>query len=918
MSEQSGEQAPPPSLLRNTLISAGVAAAMLAAGATAFFSVYHGRPPLPEAGAPVLPLPATSQPATQSAAPLSPNPARTYRAVLLNPDNTPAANVPYRVYRTGLITPDTPIEAEGHTAADGSLAVGPIRREEDSTHRTVFFDAPHAAWAWWNVGDGPLFPLHNQTTVLLHRALPVAGIVISADGHPVEGATVEADAQTLNDNTFGDAQLTEQNGHAVTTDSHGQFRFDRIPENTLLQLHIRHPHFARYSTAILASGSYYPVPAGSTDIAIQLQPAAAVHAQLTQNTRPLAKPDVWIYAFDRSRIHAGTWAKSDAQGKLNFPSLSDTRWDFLAPNFLSPDNQLAIRRISVPVKPGEQRNLNLVAEPPLLVTGTLKDPATHQPLREPMSIEVMTGLPGAFQIESDAQGRFSLRLPTGRVRLRLHGWDNGRLRDVSADLDVNPKIAPVEIEIHPRPILRGQLLDDKGQPLAGRIAIGDQAVSTEPDGRFALTAPELNGPGKIGIATNHDQTLGTGFTYSPSDDNQPFQLFAEPMATFTGQFTDDNNNPVPIDVSTQFNIRLPRGTMQADSDLWKTTIAPDGHFRIGPVPAGFRLMLLTDHLGEQRYRRIQYYEGGHDIDLGHVHVCSNVGDHVSPRDGSIAGTLVDETGNPMIGLELATRLNGIPTAVTDFKGRFTLTHLPRDNDISLSANADLYGACDFTAHAGAKDVQLTMTPLGSELRDKPAPDLITARWINKSSDKIADYRGKVVLLQTGTWIQSFPPNSEPAKLYAKYADKGFVLITINQAWGINRVQEIETWVKDNKVTWPCAIDATDDHTPPNHERHGEGATAALYASHHNANMMYLIDKKGIIRACPTGKDRDLESWIQKLLAEHRRNVHAFLQTDFADPAFACFAKKSHIKSVAEISCTGSWSFPGMIFPPGHM
>jgi hypothetical protein len=250
-----------------------------------------------------------------------------------------------------------------------------------------------------------------------------------------------------------------------------------------------------------------------------------------------------------------------------------------------------------------------------------------------------------------------------------------------------------------------------------------------------------------------------------------------------------------------------------------------------------------------------------------VHVCSNIGDHVAPRDASIAGTLVDETGKPVVGLELNTRLRDIPIAVTDFKGRFTLTRLPRDNDISINASADSYGTCDFNAHAGAKDVQLTMTPLGSELRDKPAPDLLTARWINKGSDKIADYRGKVVLLQTGAWLQSYPPQSEVGKLFDKYKDRGFVLISVSSAYGISRVQEMQTWVSQNKVAWPCAIDATEDRTPPNVEHHSEGATASVYASHHDAAMMYLIDKKGIIRACPAGKDRDIDAWIQKLLAE---------------------------------------------------
>ncbi|MGN6369979.1 MAG: hypothetical protein ACTHN5_17115 [Phycisphaerae bacterium] len=867
MSEQSGENTPTPSFLRNTLISTAIAAAMIGAGTAAFFSVYHGPPPAPQITAGIVSPPA-SQPAARALAPVSPNPPLRYRAVLLNPDNTPAANVPYRVFRTGFVTPDTPVEAEGRTGADGSLTVGPFRREgDDSTHRLVVFDAPHAALAWWNVGDSELFPLHDQAAIHLRRALPVGGTVTDAKGAPVEGAVVESEAQTLNDNTYGDAAFTQQNGHAVKTDAHGHFEFDRVPEGTLLQLHVRDPHDACYSTGVLARGRYFPIPAGATDVAIQLQPPVTVHAQLTQNGKPLAKPNVWIYAFDRSRLQMGSWAKSDEHGKLEFAGLAEGRWEFLSPNFLTPDDALAVRRMAVLLKPGEERKLNLICEPPVVVTGVLKDPVTHQPLQQPQEIEVVSGLPGAMHVASGSQGKFTLRLPPGRARLRVQGWENGRVREVVSEVDVHPNAAPVEMAVHPRPVLRGQLFNDKGQPLEGRIVIGDEAVSTEADGRFAMPAPELNGPGKIGIATNHDQTLGTGFTFTVVDENQPLQLYAEPMATFTGQFIDDADHPVPAEVATHFSVRLPRGTAEADNALWKTTIAPDGRFRIGPVPAGFRLQLATNHLGEERYRRVPYYEGGHDTDLGHVHVCGKVGDRTFVRDASITGTLVDETGKPVVGLALETRLDDIPTAVTDFKGRFTLTHLPHDNDISLSATAGLYGTCDFSAHAGAKDVKLTMTPLGSELRDKPAPDLLTARWINKGSDKLADYRGKVVLLQTGVWLQSYPPQSEVGKLYEKTKETGFVLVSNNTAWGINRLQEIENWVKSSKVTWPCAIDATDDHTPGGHERHSEGATASLYASHHDASMLYLIDKKGVVRACPSGKDRDMEAWIRKLLGE---------------------------------------------------
>jgi hypothetical protein len=452
----------------------------------------------------------------------------------------------------------------------------------------------------------------------------------------------------------------------------------------------------------------------------------------------------------------------------------------------------------------------------------------------------------------------------------VNGWENGRSRDVYKEVDVKPGLPDVEIEAAPRPIVRGQLNDDKGRPVAGRVVIGDQFVSTQPDGRFAMLAPQMNYNGAAGIAVDFDQTIGTGFSFSAADLTQPLQLFLEPMTTLTGQFTDDKNQPVKDDVRTQFFVRLNRGSTSLDNPLWTTTIDKDGNFNIGPVPAGFRMEMLTEHAGEQRYRRIPYYEGGHPNDLGHVRVCGDSSNSAGgARDAVISGVMLDEQKNPIVGTEITANIGSVPTTVTDIKGRFTMSHLPRNRDVMLSAYADNYGTCDWNASAGKTDVQLVMTPFGTELIGKPAPDFITARWINAGSDKIADYRGKVVLLQTGTWIQSFPPGqSDATRAFDKYKDKGFVLITINQAWGINRVQDIENWVKQNKVPWPCAIDATQDRAPQSvPERRNEGATASVYASHHNSNMAYLIDKKGIVRACPTGKDRDLDAWIQKLLAE---------------------------------------------------
>jgi len=865
------------SVLQCVGLGVGIGVAMAISGSVAFFAVYRGQP-TPEIAAivPNVDLNSATQPSTEPRE-VPVNPPIVYHGMLADPDGKGVGGVPFHVYHDDVMSPETPVETEGRTNPDGSFAVGPYQREESGTpNRIVMFDAPGFAWAWWNVGAANPLTLDKQARITLRRALPVAGIVTDSKSQPIRNAFVEADAQTLNDNTYGNAQFTALNEHAVITDGNGAFHFDRIPEGTLLHLYVHHPEYGADSTrTVVAPNRFPPVPAGMMDVAIQLSPAAVVHAQLIQAGKPLEREGVWIQAVDRLHAERPVWAQSDVHGKLEFDGLSEGRWDFIAPNFSTPDGSVAIRRTSVQLKPSETRNLNIPCEPGEIVHGVLKDSQTHKPLAQPMQINFPTPAgPDAIHVRSDDTGKFSFRLPIGQTRINVRSWEDGRFRDISQTLDVYSNMPVVEIEVRPRPIIRGQLTDSAGSPTAGVVVMSDNFTSgdvvfTQSDGRFALPAPENNNAGLAGAALNDDRTLGVGFTYTTADENQPLQLSLEPLATFTGRFLDDKGHPVSNNIRTGFSIRLPRGEMEVGDFIWKTDIAPDGKFSIGPVPAGYRLQLHTRSAGEDRYRRIMYYEGSQTLDLGQVRVQSGDSGPSSPRDAVIAGRLLDETGKPVAGVQINAEGNDIPITVTDLKGRFTMTHLPRDRETALSAYLDDYGSCNWSVAAGDQHAQLTMTPLGSEFIGKAAPDFIVARWLLPGSAKISDYRGKVVLLQTGTWLQWSPPGqSDATRAFAKYKDKGFVLITINQSWGINRLQDMQDWVKQNGITWPCAIDAAEDQTPQSTPEHRwEGATASVYASHHTSNMTYLIDKKGIVRACPNGKDKDIDAWVQKLLAE---------------------------------------------------
>ena len=304
MNQESGERSLGKRVLRRALVVVGIGAAMVIAGVSAFFSVYHEPPaPMGTGTAPGAATMAATAPSAGAVTEARVNPPMVYRAVVVDPEGKPAGGVSFRVYHVGAMSPTLAVESQGRTGADGTLEVGPYMREGmGGTNRVVMVDAPGYGWAWWNVGAGNSFLPHGRTRIGLLRAAPVAGVVANAKDEPVANAVVEADVQTLNDNSYGDAQFTEQNGHSSVTDAHGAFHFERVPAGTLLQIYVRHPDYARYSTRIASPNRFYPVPAGMTDVGIKLQPAAGVHAQLIQDGKPLARAGVWMEAFDHSHI----------------------------------------------------------------------------------------------------------------------------------------------------------------------------------------------------------------------------------------------------------------------------------------------------------------------------------------------------------------------------------------------------------------------------------------------------------------------------------------------------------------------------------------------------------------------------------------------------------------------------------------
>lgn len=142
------------------------------------------------------------------------------------------------------------------------------------------------------------------------------------------------------------------------------------------------------------------------------------------------------------------------------------------------------------------------------------------------------------------------------------------------------------------------------------------------------------------------------------------------------------------------------------------------------------------------------------------------------------------------------------------------------------------------------------------LLSKPAPELGNCEWIGSKPLRLADLRGRVVLLDFwATWckpcISVFP---EMRRWVREYDAEGPVVIGITDH-SSQTTASVAQWVQEEDLPWPVAVDANDD----SHRAYGVSAVPHAF----------LIDRNGIVRMHHQGAGdlSALEAKMRELLAE---------------------------------------------------
>ena len=141
----------------------------------------------------------------------------------------------------------------------------------------------------------------------------------------------------------------------------------------------------------------------------------------------------------------------------------------------------------------------------------------------------------------------------------------------------------------------------------------------------------------------------------------------------------------------------------------------------------------------------------------------------------------------------------------------------------------------------------------------PAPEIANQTWLNSEPKRMADLKGKVVLVEFWTFGCYNCRDVEPyvKDWHRKYVDKGLVVIGVHSPEFDyeHDVENVRRHLRQNDIRYAVPID--NDFTT--WERYGNRYWPAFY----------LIDKQGIIRYTRFGEGgyAQTEKQIETLLAE---------------------------------------------------
>lgn len=740
------------------------------------------------------------------------------------PDGSPAAGaqvrvVGFRIAEGFPITYEVLWTLETSAGDDGAFQVEPppVSKEKLSAQSLLMVSvlARHEEAGFSGITDqrraADVAEPFDCGTLGLSEPATLTGTVTDTERAPLAKATVIIMGWAVERGRRGVAVLPEASPFRTGTRADGAFTFERVPNEGQFVLFVQkewHP-------------DVFLMPArDGVSIALP-RPGSLAGRVVTGEGIPVADCHVWYAPEMRPQQgQPGPWMMpkavvTDGDGRFAlatlFPGACDLR---VEPPASAQDRWAPAVVTSTVVSAGQTTDVgDVMLTTGGTIVGEVVDGETGNALAE-VSVSMNTAearsIVARWQTNTDAGGRYDIRVPVGayRVRARLQGYtqrgaEPWQPKDVSVEDGARVEC---DFELQPVFAVKGRLLLPDGSPASNCTIRGTTSSNphlharTDGSGRFAL---ERVSPGeKVDITASdpeHGARLTTSFTVSEEKTELTFTMKEAPTCIVTGRVVDDDGNPVSgVRVSiSEFagNTSYHAGSGSTDAD---------GRFRIRALKGGDAYISLGDR-------------GGSITDDRRLELSSDTiekGDLVFPRlESEVAGVVVDIDGQPVAGAQVNARAvsrQGYANAQTGKDGKFHLTKLPND---TIEVEAYLVEADRTIRHmvreqipAGTTEARLVM---GIRQKEKKAvslspgdqaPELVLEEDGPRVS--LASLKGRPVLVVFVS-VYSRPCANALLELKALQEEEGadrLAIVAVHDRTATP--EEIEEFRKDHGISFP--------------------------------------------------------------------------------------------------------------------
>ena len=542
-------------------------------------------------------------------------------------------------------------------------------------------------------------PEKPLSIVLTRGGVAIAGVV--RDGttlDPVEGSLVETRTGESSARVSAEPRLGLVD---AVSDERGEFRLEGLV-NSVYAVSASAPGYGRTTKANVSPGE---------PVELYLFPGSGVYGRLLdEKGKPVEGALVSAESEDRMRMHGPSTAqRSDADGRFAFLGLEPGGYRLFArhEDFAPAFHDLELSKES----DGE---VELVLTAGVTVTGRLVD-ENDEPVAGKVSLRGLDGgsvssiLRSRMTAETDAEGFFSLAsVPPGAhtILAEARGYGSENIEAVVSGKTREEDLGDIVLETGL--VISGRVVDKSGAPITASAVVsasqpargmmssaGDLFVTAEADeeGRFVLAG--------LSPGAHHLTATAPGFGNSE-------RVMAEPGASnvtltlpltgsIRGTVVDPEGRPVAsFQAMARSSERRGFGGMSVQ-DVEGALVLDDvaeGEYAVEIVSADFLPEAISSVL----------VSGGSVTEIGTIRL---------RRGGSIVGTVVDTSAEPVPGATIGTIVPGPRvyqerSVSSDPKGRFQILGL-MDGKIAVEASHPSY------AETRLEGIVVDSTAGGSEL-----------------------------------------------------------------------------------------------------------------------------------------------------------------------------------------------------------